>query len=104
VKSLTDGKVRLDAKHGDFQFPLEEVAEIRFARNRLAKEPAESADDVVVRFSPLGRLTGRPLAGDPSSIRILHPVAGEMDVQLDPAIMLDFQPSNNIIDDWNSEF
>ena len=104
VKSLTDGKVRLDAKHGDFQFPLEEVAEIRFARNRLAKEPAESADDVVVRFSPLGRLTGRPLAGDASSIRILHPVVGEMDVQLDPAIMLDFQPSNNIIDDWNSEF
>jgi hypothetical protein len=104
VKSLTDGKVRLDARHGDFQFPLEEVAEIRFARNRLAKEPADSADDVIVRFSPLGRLTGRPLAGDASSIRILHPVAGEMDVQLDPAIMLDFQPSNNVIDDWNSEF
>jgi hypothetical protein len=71
--------------------------------------PAESkflsaADDVVVRFSPLDRLTGRPLAGDASSIRILHPVAGEMDIQLDAAIMLDFQPSNNFIDDWNSEF
>jgi hypothetical protein len=104
VKSLTGGKVRLNAKHGDFQFPLEDVAEIRFARNRLAKEVAESADEAVVCLGPLGRITGRPLSGDASSIRILHPVAGEMDIHLDPATMLDFQPSNNIIDEWNSEF
>lgn len=104
VKSLKDGKVRLDAKHGDFQFPLEDVAEIRFAKNNLAKAAEESADDVIVRLSPLGQVTGRPLSGSSSAIRLLHPVVGEMSFNLDSAVMLDFQPSNIIIDDWNSDF
>jgi hypothetical protein len=104
VDSLTEGKLALKSKHGDFRFPLAEVAEIRFARNRLVKEPVSNANSVIVRFSPLGNLTGIPLAGDPSSVRIMHAVAGEMDIRLDPAVMLDFQPSNNIIDDWNLEF
>ncbi len=104
VKSLSGGKILLDAKHGEFSFPLEEVAEIRFARNRLAKETESPADSVIVRLSPLGQVTGRPLAGDGSSIRMLHSSAGEIDVNLESAVMLDFQPSNNIIDDWNSDF
>ena len=104
VKSLKDGKVNLLAKHGEFQFPLEDVAEIRFARNKLAPQAEESADSVVVRLSPLGQITGRPLSGGPSSIRLLHSVAGEMNFNLESAVMLDFQPSHNMIDDWNSEF
>jgi len=104
VKSFSDGKILLDAKHGEFRFPLEEVAEIRFARNRLAKETEPLADSVTVRLSPLGQITGRPLSGDASAVRLLHPFAGELDFNLDSAVMLDFQPSNNIIDDWNSEF
>ncbi len=104
VDSLTGGNLELKSKHGDFRFPLAEVAEIRFARNRLVKEPVSTADSVIVRLSPLGSLTGIPLAGDASSIRIRHAVAGEIDIRLDPVVMLDFQPSNNIIDDWNLEF
>ncbi|MEO5712335.1 MAG: hypothetical protein ABIT37_02515, partial [Luteolibacter sp.] len=104
VKSFSDGKILLDAKHGEFRFPLEEVAEIRFARNHLAKETEPPADSVIVRLSPLGQVSGLPLSGDGSSIRLLHPFAGELDFNLDSAVMLDFQPSNNIIDDWNSEF
>ena len=104
VKSFKDGKVLLDAKHGAFQFPLEDIAEIRFARNRLAKETEDPADNVVVRLSPLGQISGRPLSGNASAIRILHAFAGELDLNLDSAVMLDFQPSNNSIDDWNSEF
>ncbi len=104
VKSLKDGKVRLEAKFGEFTFPLYEIAEIRFARSRLAQVPEESANGIVVRLSPLGRITGRPLSGHASGIRLLHAVAGEMEFNLESAVMLDFQPSNNIIDDWNSEF
>jgi hypothetical protein len=104
VKSFSDGKILLEAKHGEFRFPLEEVAEIRFARNHLAKETEPPADSVIVRLSPLGQVSGLPLSGDGSSLRLLHPFAGELDFNLDAAVMLDFQPSNNTIDDWNSEF
>ena len=104
VKSLKDGTVRLEARHGDFQFPLDEIAEIRFARKHLAKETDQAADNLIIRLSPIGEISGRPISGNASGIRIVHPVAGEMDFNLDSAVMLDFQPSNNIIDDWNSEF
>ena len=104
VKSLKDGKILLETKHGDFQFPLEEIAEIRFARNRLASKTEELADSIVIRLSPLGQVTGRPLSGNSSALKILHPFAGELDFNLESAVMLDFHPSTNSIDDWNTDF
>ena len=59
---------------------------------------------MTVRLSPLGQISGLPLSGDASSIRILNPVCGEMNLKLESAVMLDFQSSNNIIDDWDAEF
>ncbi|MES2922320.1 MAG: hypothetical protein V4819_12280 [Verrucomicrobiota bacterium] len=104
VAAFRDGKLTLDGKYGKFQFQLDDIAEIRFARNRLAKETDFSPDNLTVRLSPLGQVSGRPLSGNASSIRILNPVSGEMNLNLDSAVMLDFQPSNNIIDDWDAEF
>lgn len=104
VKSLTDGKILLETKHGEFQFPLDEIAEIRFARNQLASKTEEPADHIMIRLSPLGQVTGRPLSGNSSAIKIFHPFAGELDFNLESAVMLDFQPSNNSIDDWNADF
>jgi hypothetical protein len=104
VNSMNDGKIDLSAKYGKFQFPLNEVAEIRFARKRLAKEIPASEGNLIVRFSPLGQVSGRPLSGGTNNIRLLNSVAGEIDLNLESAVMLDFKPSTNIIDDWNSEF
>ncbi len=104
VVAFRDGKIVLDGKYGQFQFLLDDVAEIRFARNRLAKETDPPADDLTIRLSPLGQISGRPLAGDGASLRILNPVCGEMNVNLESAVMLDFQPSNNLIDDWDADF
>ncbi len=104
VGSFRDGKLTLDGKYGQFQFLLDDIAEIRFARNGLAEETGFSPDNLTIRLSPLGQVSGRPLAGDASSLRILNPVCGEMNFNLDSAVMLDFQPSNNIIDDWDAEF
>ena len=104
VGSLRDGKLGLDGKYGRFQFQLDDLAEIRFARNRLAKASEPAPDALIVRLSPLGQISGRPLSGNATSIRILNPVCGEMNCNLDSAVMLDFQPTNNIADDWDAEF
>ncbi|MES2439245.1 MAG: hypothetical protein V4584_09260 [Verrucomicrobiota bacterium] len=104
VGEFKDGKVAFDGKYGRFQFQLDDVAEIRFARNRLAKETDPAADNLIVRLSPLGRISGRPLSGNANSIRILNPICGEMNLTLESAVMLDFQNSNTIIDDWDAEF
>lgn len=104
MAAFRDGKITLDGKYGQFQFHLDDVAEIRFARNRLAKETDPSPDNLTVRLSPLGQISGRPLSGSADSVRILSPVCGEMNLNLESAVMLDFRSSNNIIDDWDAEF
>jgi hypothetical protein len=104
VESLHDGKFRLNGKYGEFVFSLEDVAEIRFARNSVAKESETPADSLAVQFSPLGQISGRPVSGDASSIKIVNPVCGEMNVGLESAIMLDVHESNEFIDDWDAEF
>jgi hypothetical protein len=104
VGSLQDGKICLDGKYGQFKFQVEDIAEIHFARKRLAAKTAPAADNLTVRLSPLGQISGRPLSGNASSIRILSPVCGVLDFNLESAVMLDFENSNNIIDDWDAEF
>jgi hypothetical protein len=104
VESLKDGEIRLQGKYGQFLFEVDDIAEIRFARGRLVKESEPATDSLTVRLSPLGQVSGRPLAGSASSIRILNPVCGEMNFNLESAVMLDFKPSNNVIDDWDAEF
>jgi hypothetical protein len=104
VESLKDGKIRLQGKYGQFLIEIDDIAEIRFARDRLAKETDAAPDSLAVRLSPIGQVSGRPLAGSASAIRILNPVCGEMNLNLESSVMLDFNPSNNVIDDWDAEF
>lgn len=103
IDTLQDGKVLLDGKYGSFKFELDDIAEIRFARNRLAKPPETKSDQLTVRLSPIGKVSGRPLSGNSSSIQIVSPECGDMNFQLESAVMLDFQNSNSIVDAWDLE-
>jgi hypothetical protein len=97
-------KIRFEGKHGQFLFPLDEVAEIRFARDRLAPEPDAPADQFVVRLDPIGSISGRPVSGDGSMLQVLSPIIGDLNLSMDSAVMLDFNSSNQIIDDWDADF
>ena len=101
----SQGHVVFEGKHGRFQFPLNEVAEIRFAREQVASAPADAADNVCVRFSPVGSISGHPLPSrDAHTFTLLNPAAGEVNIALDAAVMLDFNATKQLIDDWNAEF
>lgn len=104
VGTMRNGSIPLEGRYGRFQFKLEDIAEIRFARNGLAKITEPTADTLIVRLNPLGQISGKPLSGNASSIRISNPIYGDLDFGLESAVMLDFQPSNNAIDDWDAEF
>ncbi len=104
VGAYADGKILMEGKYGRFSFALDEIAEIRFARDGLADVADPPEDNLVVRFSPLGQISGRPLAGDGSSIRLATPFCGEIGVKLESAVMLDFRQTSNFIDAWDEEF
>lgn len=104
VGGFEDGKVTMEGKYGRFRFELADIAEIRFARNRLAEETSRDPGTLTVRLHPLGKISGRPVSGDGSSIRLQNPFFGETNLNLESAVMLDFQSTGNIIDDWDAEF
>lgn len=104
VTGLRDGKVSLEGRYGDFEFPMSEVAEVRFAKSRLAKAPDAVSDGLKVRLFPLGRISGQPLSGDGKRLRILNASAGEIDLNMDYAAMLDFRGTESFLDDWDDEF
>ena len=104
VTGLSDGKLKLEGRYGDFEFPVDEIAEVRFAKSRIAAAPDAPSDEIRLRLHPLGRISGRPLAGDAGSLRFLNGVTGEIDVNLSYAVMLEFQKTESYLDDWDAEF
>jgi hypothetical protein len=104
VSALVDGKFTLAGRYGEFRFPVEEVAEIRFARNSLSGDEPTPDDGMGIRLYPLGRISGKPLGGDASSIRLASSLMGEVTVDLDSAVILEFQPTDSFLDDWDPKF
>ncbi len=105
VGKLDDqGKVLFKGRHGDLQVPLDEIAEIRFARNRLAPAAEEAAENLTIRFSPMGTISGRPQSGDGAVLQIDSPILGKLKVLTESAVFLDFNASKQKIDDWYVEF
>ena len=104
ITGLRDGKVKLEGRYGDFEFPMSEVAEVRFAKSRLAEAPAADSGEMKVRLFPLGRISGQPLSGDGKRLRILNGSVGELELNLDYAAMLDFRGTESFLDDWDVEF
>ena len=106
VGGLDDsGKLTLEAKHGSFAFSLSDVAEIRFAKNRLARiDDGASAASMVARLWPIGSISGRPESGNRDKIQLKHPLLGLIGLSLESVVMLDFDGSKHLVDDWDDEF
>jgi len=104
VTGFKDGAVMLEGRYGGFSFPLDDLAEIRFARGRLAKPPESTAGGMTIHLAPLGRVSGKPVTGTSTHVRLLTPSAGEWNVDLTPATILDFNPSSSFLDDWDVQF
>lgn len=104
VTGMSDGMVDFKGRYGDFRFPLAEVAEVRFASDSLSPGDEAGEGEVGVRLYPLGKISGKPLAGDVESIRLNSPILGEITVDLGAAVVLEFQPTDSFLDDWDPQF
>jgi len=104
VGEIKDGTVAVKGSYATMNVPLEQVAEIHFARNALAKEEKSAGHSVVVQLHPLGRLSGKVVKATAQAIEITSPHFGDATIQLDYANLLDFQSSTNFIDEWDIDF
>lgn len=94
-----NGMVRFESRHGAMQIPLDEIAEIRFARAGLAK--TEAQEGPVIHLGPIGRLTVKSIAGDRELLKLQHPILGPVDLRTDPVIMIEYKPGTRIVDGWD---
>ncbi len=104
VKGINGARVMLEGRYGDFTFPLDEVAEIRFARNTLAEAEPAPANTILLRMQSFGLVAGVPISGDDGRLQIEHPSCGTIDVDLDPVVIMEMQPGESFLDAWDPEF
>ncbi len=104
VTSIADGGVSLTGRYGDFRFPVDEVSEIRFARNSLASVPDATPGQIRLRIHPLGILSGTPISANTTSLAILNPSCGQINVDLDPVILIENHDAHSFLDAWDPEF
>jgi hypothetical protein len=105
ITAVKDGKLNLTGRYGNFSFPMTEIAEIRFAKSQVKTiNQDEQPSGFKIRFHPVGSISGQVVSGDSKNIRILNAAAGEINVGLNSATMLEFKSTPSYLDDWNVEF
>jgi hypothetical protein len=104
VKLTEDGVLEFEGKYGEFKLPVNEIAEIRFARNRMATAAESNPPNVLVRTGPFGAISGSPIRSQDDSIELLNPCIGKIRISLKPVTLIDFNARHIIIDDWSHEF
>ncbi len=104
ISAIKDGKLSLTGRYGNFSFPMAEIAEIRFAKSQLKAVADSAASEFKVRFHPQGTISGQVVSGTQKSIRLLNNAAGEINIDLGSASLLEFKSNHSYLDDWNVEF
>jgi len=104
VSAVREDHLELASSYADMKIPLSRVAEIHFARETLAELPEAKADEMVIHSYPVGRISGSPLRSGEGQIILKSPHVGEIAVELDYAALLDLQPGNSFVDEWDIEF
>ncbi|MCW1886503.1 hypothetical protein OKA04_17325 [Luteolibacter flavescens] len=103
VIAIRNGVMEIDASYGPLKVPMNEVAEIHFARDQRRKVEEAASSEIAVHLQPVGRVSGVPLASANGRIQLESTLAGKIDLDLSPAVILEFQTGGGFLDDWDDE-
>jgi len=104
LTGIEDGKFRLVGTFADMQSPIDQVQEIRFARNTIEDLPGASGKSLRLMFQPVGRLTVEPSRADRRTLEAHSPSLGDVKLDLDYAGVLEFTLGDSILDSWDDDF
>ncbi len=104
VTAIQDGHLELDGKYAGLKIPLDEVAEVHFARGARRKPEEPPVAEVAVHFQPVGRISGLPVSATGGRMKLDSPLAGALDLDLSPAVLIEFQSAGGFLDVWDDDF
>lgn len=98
ITQIKDDKAFFKNAYSLLEIPLAEISEIVFAKKTEpeSKEPAEGT--VTARFYPTGKISGLALASSPTSLKLNHPSATPLEVNLSHAISLEFNDDSSFLE------
>ncbi|MEM9238243.1 MAG: hypothetical protein AAGB14_15835, partial [Verrucomicrobiota bacterium] len=103
VSSIENGAAKLEGRYAPLEIPMEEIAEIHFARDGL-EEPEETRDrQSRTHFQPLGRLSGIAGVTTAETMKLRSPLLGEIDLDLSSAVIIEFQSGSSFLNYWDEE-
>lgn len=103
IRGIRDGKVEIDSKYAGLKIPLAEVAEIHLARATRRKAEEAPASEITVHLQPVGRISGNPVSSTDGRIQLETRFAGKVDLDLAPAVVLEFQSAGGFLDEWDDD-
>ncbi len=107
VTGISENKLTLKGPYAEITLPLEDVADVRFAKNTLTKsEDIEwPANTALLHFQPLGRLSLSPVSATASEMEAKTPLFPQpLNIQLESATLLELNKTPHDLDEWFSEF
>ena len=102
--TIHDGTVTLRGKYGTYQIPLAECAELHLASKHVTPPPEAPKDSVRILFQPVGRITGTLMPSAAGTVTLASGLAGTLSISCESANLLQFQPTEQFLDDWDPAF
>jgi hypothetical protein len=98
ITQIKDQKAYLKNAYSSLEIPMDEVAEIVFAKTKEAesKEPQEGT--ITARFYPNGKISGSPMPSKADTLKVQHPIAANLSINLSNAISLEFSDDNPFLE------
>lgn len=102
IQSIEAGMLTVKSRYAELEIPVEEVAQIRFAGREV--ETDDSLEKGLhVHFQPLGTLSGKAGRTSGDSLRLQSPLLGEMNVDLNSAVLLEFDSGQAFLNYWDDD-
>lgn len=101
VLAIRDDQVEVESSYAPLKIPLADVAEIHFARDTRRKASEPPSGGITVLLQPVGRISGIPLGASQGRIQLDTRLAGKLDLDLTPAVVLEFNPTGGFLDEWD---
>jgi len=103
IRAIHEGNVEIEAKYAALKVPMQDVAEIHFARSGRRKAEEPQGTEITVHLQPVGRISGNPLSAAKDRIQLETRLAGKVDLDLAPAVVLEFQSAGGFLDEWEDD-
>ncbi|WP_367872779.1 hypothetical protein [Luteolibacter sp. Populi] len=103
IRAIHENNVEIVAKYASLKIPMNDIAEIHFARSGRRKVEPQTGSEITVHMQPVGRISGVPISSAGGRIQLDSRIAGKMDIDLAPAVVLEFQSAGGFLDDWDED-